>query len=68
MKLLHVGRPDEVDDNKEVDLLRRLAVLWDAPDEQLSEIMQEVDTWLESKSEQAVSYVWSHSGVSLCST
>ena len=55
MKLLHVGKPEEIDDNKEVDLLQRLAILWGAPDEQLSEIVQEVDTWLQTKSEQAVS-------------
>jgi hypothetical protein len=57
MKRLHVDKPEDIDDHKEVDLLQRLIVSWDTPPEQLQEVMDEVDLWLDNRSEEAVSQI-----------
>lgn len=61
MKRLHVDKPEDIDDHKEVDLLQRLIVSWDTPPEQLHEVVNEVDLWLGNRSEEAVSQI--NSGV-----
>lgn len=55
MKKLHVDKPDDIDDHKEVDLLQRLVISWDTPPEQLQEIVTEVDSWLETRADDSVS-------------
>lgn len=55
MKKLHVDRPEEVDDRKEVDLLQRLVLSWDTPPEQLQQVVDEVDAWLATRHEDSVS-------------
>lgn len=57
MKRLHVDKPEDIDDHKEVDLLQRLVVSWDTPPEQLQEVVNEVDLWLDNRSEEAVSQI-----------
>lgn len=55
MKRLHVDRPDNIDDHKEIDLLQRLAISWETTPEQLELVVIEVDLWLHSRSDDAVS-------------
>jgi hypothetical protein len=55
MKKLHVDRPDNIDDHKEIDLLQRLAISWETTPEQLEIVVTEVDLWLRSRSDDAVS-------------
>jgi hypothetical protein len=55
MKRLHVDRPDNIDDHKEIDLLQRLAISWETTPEQLEVVVAEVDLWLRSRSDDAVS-------------
>lgn len=50
-KKLHVDRPDTVDENRENDLLQRLAISAEAPEDQLQELLNEVDVWLESRAD-----------------
>ncbi|KAF9473180.1 hypothetical protein BDN70DRAFT_768889, partial [Pholiota conissans] len=47
MKRLHVDKPEDIDDQKEIDLLQRLVVSWETPHEQLGEVLEEVDSWLD---------------------
>ncbi|KAF8962148.1 hypothetical protein BDZ97DRAFT_1826582, partial [Flammula alnicola] len=53
MKKLHVDKPEDIDDHKEIDLLQRLVISWDTPQEQLEEITTEVDLWLGLRSDEA---------------
>ncbi|PPQ84401.1 hypothetical protein CVT25_012500 [Psilocybe cyanescens] len=53
MKRLHVDRPENIDDHKEIDLLQRLAVSWETPAEQLEEVTTEVDVWLRDRADDA---------------
>ncbi|KIM43751.1 hypothetical protein M413DRAFT_443658 [Hebeloma cylindrosporum] len=53
MKRLHVDRPDNIDDHKEIDLLQRLAISWETTPEQLEVVVTEVDLWLSSRSDDA---------------
>ncbi|KAF8884408.1 hypothetical protein CPB84DRAFT_155616 [Gymnopilus junonius] len=53
MKKLHVDRPDEIDDHKEFDLLQRLAISWDVPENQLKELTDEIDSWLRNRSDDS---------------
>jgi hypothetical protein len=53
-KKLHVDRPDTVDENRENDLLQRLAVAAEAPEDQLQELVNEVDVWLDTRAEDTV--------------
>ena len=55
MKKLHVDRPDNIDDHKEIDLLQRLAISWETAPDQLDVVVNEVDLWLRSRSDDAVS-------------
>jgi len=55
MKKLHVDRPENIDDHKEIDLLQRLAISWETSPEQLAMIVAEVDLWLRGRSDDAVS-------------
>lgn len=55
MKRLHVDRPDNIDDHKEIDLLQRLAISWETTPQQLEVVVTEVDLWLRSRSDDAVS-------------
>lgn len=55
MKKLHVDRPEEIDDHKELDLLQRLTISWDVPEDQLEELTSEIDSWLSHRSEDSVS-------------
>lgn len=55
MKRLHVDRPDNIDDHREIDLLQRLAISWETTPEQLEVVVAEVDLWLRSRSDDAVS-------------
>lgn len=54
MKRLHVDRPDNIDDHKEIDLLQRLAISWETTPQQLEVVVTEVDLWLRSRSDDAV--------------
>ena len=53
-KKLHVDRPEFVDENKEHDLLQRMALSSEAPQEQLQELTHEVDSWLETRADDTV--------------
>lgn len=53
-KKLHVDRPDTVDENRENDLLQRLAIAAEGPEDQLQELLNEVDVWLDTRAEDAV--------------
>ena len=53
-KKLHVDRPDTVDENRENDLLQRLAISAEAPEDQLQELLNEVDVWLDSRADDTV--------------
>ncbi|KDR79228.1 hypothetical protein GALMADRAFT_277717 [Galerina marginata CBS 339.88] len=53
MKKLHVDRPENIDDHREIDLLQRLAISWDTPEEQLEELTAEVDLWLRDRSDDS---------------
>ena len=55
MKKLHVDRPDNIDDHREIDLLQRLAISWETTPEQLEVVVTEVDLWLRSRSDDSVS-------------
>jgi hypothetical protein len=55
MKKLHVDRPENIDDHKEIDLLQRLAISWETSPEQLRVVVAEVDRWLRDRSDDAVS-------------
>jgi len=55
MKKLHVDRPDNIDDHKEIDLLQRLAISWETAPDQLDVVVNEVDLWLRSRSDDSVS-------------
>lgn len=57
MKKLHVDRPEDLDDHKELDLLQRLAISWDVSEDQLAELTAEVDSWLRDRSDDSVSYI-----------
>ncbi|KAF8815562.1 hypothetical protein BYT27DRAFT_7193308 [Phlegmacium glaucopus] len=50
-KKLHVDRPENVDENRENDLLQRLTVSWEAPEDQLRALTFEVDTWLDTRAD-----------------
>jgi len=58
-KKLHVDRPENVDENRENDLLQRLAVSWEAPEDQLRALTFEVDTWLDTRADDTVCVVLS---------
>jgi hypothetical protein len=49
-----VDRPDTVDENRENDLLQRLAISAEAPEDQLEELLNEVDLWLDSRADDTV--------------
>ncbi|KAJ3510928.1 hypothetical protein NLJ89_g4397 [Agrocybe chaxingu] len=49
IKKLHVDKPEDIDDHRELDLLQRLTLSWDLPDDQLEDITDEVDAWLEER-------------------
>ncbi|TFK18443.1 hypothetical protein FA15DRAFT_627904 [Coprinopsis marcescibilis] len=51
LKKLHVDRLDGVDaeDTKEGEYLQRVALSFDAPEEQLQELVQELDDWLRDR-------------------
>ncbi|CAA7257511.1 unnamed protein product [Cyclocybe aegerita] len=49
IKKLHVDKPEDIDDHRELDLLQRLALSWDLADDQLEDITDEVDAWLEDR-------------------
>ncbi|KAF8882120.1 hypothetical protein BD779DRAFT_945202 [Infundibulicybe gibba] len=53
IKRLHVDRPEAVEDQQEVDLLQRIALSWEAPEEQLVELTNEVEAWLQTRNEDA---------------
>jgi hypothetical protein len=53
-KRLHVDRPETVDENREVDLLQRMAISAEAPEDQLQELLNEVDVWLDSRADDTV--------------
>jgi len=53
-KRLHVGRPENVDDHRETDLLQRLVVAWESPTEHLSQLLSEIDTWLAGRADDTV--------------
>ena len=57
VKRLHVDRPDTVDENRENDLLQRMAISAEAPEDQLQELLNEVDVWLDSRADDTVC-VW----------
>lgn len=60
MKKLHVDRPENIDDHKEIDLLQRLAISWETAPEQLEEVTTEVDVWLRDRADDAVSSSFLH--------
>lgn len=53
-KRLHVDRPETVDENREIDLLQRMAISAEAPEDQLQELLNEVDAWLDSRADDTV--------------
>ena len=46
-----------MDENKENDLLQRMAISAEAPEDQLQELLNEVDVWLDSRADDTVC-VW----------
>ena len=57
-KRLHVDRPETVDENRENDLLQRMAISAEAPEDQLQELLNEVDAWLDSRADDTVCVYW----------
>lgn len=50
LKKLHVDRPSGLEhDLQEVELLQRLALVWDSPGDQLDDMIDEVTGWLEDR-------------------
>ena len=49
-----MDRPETVDENREVDLLQRMAISAEAPEDQLQELLNEVDAWLDSRADDTV--------------
>ncbi|KAH6909833.1 hypothetical protein BKA70DRAFT_1051921, partial [Coprinopsis sp. MPI-PUGE-AT-0042] len=49
LKKLHVDRPEGSEDPKETEFLQRIALLFDAPPDQLLTLTEEVDGWLLEK-------------------
>lgn len=47
--MIYTDRPLNVDETRENELLRMLATSWEAPEDVLQELMEEVDTWLDSR-------------------
>ena len=48
-KRLHVDRPETVDDNGELDLLRRMAISAEACEDLRQELLNELDALLDSR-------------------
>jgi hypothetical protein len=53
-KRLHVDRPETVDENRENDLLQRMAISAEVPEDQLQVLLDEVDAWLDSRADDTV--------------
>jgi hypothetical protein len=53
-KNLHVDRPETLDENREDDLLQRMAISAEDPEDQLQELLDEVDAWLDSRADDTV--------------
>ena len=49
-----MDRPETVDENRDVDLLQRMAISAEAPEDQLQELLNEVDAWLDSRADDTV--------------
>ncbi|TFK67209.1 hypothetical protein BDN72DRAFT_111860 [Pluteus cervinus] len=52
IRKLHVDKPADVDDQREMDLLRRLMLYWDAQDDHLAVLLEEVEQWLLTRHEE----------------
>jgi hypothetical protein len=55
LKKLHVDRPEGGEDPREGDLLQRVAMSFEAPEEHRRDLLDEIDKWLEEKHADAVS-------------
>lgn len=56
MKKLHVEEPTgSLIDHQEIDLLQRVALSWDSPEDHLVELTSEVEGWLERQHADGVS-------------
>lgn len=49
-----MDKPADVDDQREMDLLRRLMLYWDAQDDHLAILLEEVEQWLLTRHEETV--------------
>lgn len=49
-----MDRPETVDENRENDLLQRMAISAEAPEDQLQELLNEVDVWLDTRADDTV--------------
>ena len=68
LKKLHVDRPSVLEqDSQEVELLQRLALVWESPEDQLDDMMDEVTGWLEDRHTDTVSFGFGSLGL-CCST
>jgi hypothetical protein len=57
LKKLHVDRPPAFEqDLQEVELLQRLALVWESPEDQLVDMIDEVTGWLEDRQTDTVSF------------
>ena len=54
LEKLHVDRPENVDENKENNLLQKLVFSWEAPEVQLRRLALEVDKWLGTRADDTV--------------
>ena len=56
LKKLHVDRPSVLEqDLQEVELLQRLALVWESPEDELADMIDEVTGWLEDRQTDTVS-------------
>lgn len=56
MKKLHVDKPESLDEVKETEFLQRLILAWDASEEELLVLLNQVGEWLENKEEDEVRF------------
>lgn len=56
MKKLHVDKPESLDEVKETEFLQRLILAWDASEEELLALLNQIGDWLENKEEDEVRF------------
>ncbi len=57
MKKLHVDKPESLDEVKEADFLQRLIRAWDASEEELVSLLNDIGGWLENKEDDEVRFL-----------